>query len=61
MPVIVAWIAMSGHLADGLRTVVPINHLYRGLMGTAGMGLAFTGFALLPLPEATAIGYARRC
>ena len=34
------------------------GHLWRGLVGTSAMGLGFTALGLLPLPEATALGYA---
>ena len=35
-----------------------MGHLWRGLVGTSAMGLGFTALGLLPLPEATALGYA---
>ena len=34
------------------------GHVWRGLVGTSAMGLGFTALGLLPLPEATALGYA---
>jgi drug/metabolite transporter (DMT)-like permease len=58
MPVIIAWLAMRGDLATGLQAHNPISHVWRGLMGTMGMGLGFAGLGYLPLPEVTAIGYA---
>lgn len=58
IPVIVVWLALQGHLHDGLKTVHPLAHLWRGLVGTCAMGLGFAGLGLLPLPEVTAIGYA---
>lgn len=58
IPVIVIWLAMTGHLRDGLKTAHPISHVWRGLVGTSAMGLGFAGLGLLPLPEVTAIGYA---
>ena len=42
-------------MAGKQRTRWPFR---RGLVGTCGMGLGFTGLGLLPLPEVTAIGYA---
>lgn len=57
LPVIVAWLALRGELATGIRTRRPLAHLWRGAIGTAGMGMMFTGLALLPLPEVTAILY----
>lgn len=58
IPVILIWIAARGELATGLRTVNTMGHVWRGLVGTAAMGLSFLGLGLLPLPESTAIGYA---
>lgn len=58
IPVILIWIAARGELATGLRTVNTMGHVWRGLVGTAAMGLGFLGLGLLPLPESTAIGYA---
>ncbi len=58
LPVIMAWLAVRGQLAIGLKTQNPMGHVWRGLVGTTAMGLMFTGLGLLPLPEVTAIGYA---
>ena len=58
IPVILAWLAATGGLRTGLRVANPMGHFWRGLVGTAAMGLGFAGLGLLPLPEATAIGYA---
>ncbi len=58
MPVIVTWLLLRGELRYGLRTRAPLGHVWRGLVGTAAMGLGFTGLGLLPLPDVTAIGYA---
>jgi drug/metabolite transporter (DMT)-like permease len=58
IPVIVVWLTVTGHLRDGFRAVAPLSHVWRGLLGTAAMGLGFAGLGLLPLPEVTAIGYA---
>jgi drug/metabolite transporter (DMT)-like permease len=58
IPVILAWVAVSGQLALGLWPKHPIGHFWRGLMGTVSMGLGFAGLAYLPLPEVTAIGFA---
>lgn len=58
MPVILVWLAWSGHLHDGLRTANPMGHFWRGLVGATAMALSFTALGLLPLPEVTAIGYA---
>ncbi|MFB2531483.1 DMT family transporter [Paracoccus sp. p4-l81] len=58
IPVILIWIAARGELATGLRTTNTMSHVWRGLVGTAAMGLSFLGVGLLPLPESTAIGFA---
>lgn len=58
VPVIVVWLVMRGELRHGLETANPLGHLWRGLIGTCGMALGFTGLGLLPLPEVTAISYA---
>lgn len=58
IPVILVWLAMQGNLAHGLETKNPVGHLWRGLIGTCAMGTGFTALAFLPLPEATAIGFA---
>jgi drug/metabolite transporter (DMT)-like permease len=58
IPVILAWLAMRGELSVGFRTVRPLGHFYRGIIGTAAMALNFWALALLPFPEVTAIGYA---
>lgn len=58
IPVIVAWLAMRGDLKNGLKTQKPMNHVWRGLVGTSAMAMTFMGLGMLPLPEVTAIGYA---
>jgi drug/metabolite transporter (DMT)-like permease len=58
MLVIIGWLAWTGTLRHGLETLYPMGHLWRGLVGTAAMGFVFTALGLLPLPEATALGYA---
>ncbi len=58
IPVILMWMIWKGELAEGLKANDPWSHLWRGLVGTSGMAFGFTALGLLPLPEATAIGYA---
>jgi drug/metabolite transporter (DMT)-like permease len=58
IPVILVWLVATGNLRHGLDTLHPIGHVWRGLVGTSAMGLGFTALGLLPLPEATALGYA---
>lgn len=58
IPVILAWLIWKHDLRHGLDTRHPMDHLWRGLVGATAMGLGFTALGLLPLPEATALGYA---
>ncbi|WP_170571226.1 DMT family transporter [Ruegeria atlantica] len=58
VPVIVIWLIARGELAQGFVVRKPMGHFWRGVLGTTAMGLTFTGLGLIPLPEATAIGYA---
>ncbi len=58
IPVIVVWLAFTGSIRHGFDTLYPMGHVWRGLVGTSAMGLGFTALGLLPLPEATALGYA---
>ena len=58
IPVILVWLISTRNLRHGLDTLYPLGHAWRGLVGTMAMGLGFTALGLLPLPEATALGYA---
>ena len=58
IPVIMGWLAWRKELSTGLKTVQPLGHVWRGVVGTMAMGLGFAGLGYLPLPEVTAIGYA---
>lgn len=58
IPVIVVWLIWRRELSVGLSTYRPMSHFYRGIIGTTSMGLNFWALALLPFPEAVAIGYA---
>ncbi|MEQ8900991.1 MAG: DMT family transporter [Roseovarius sp.] len=58
IPVILVWLMLRGDLRTGLRVQSPLNHFWRGFVGTAAMGLGFAALGLLPLPEVTALGYA---
>lgn len=58
IPVIVVWLAMRKELRIGLKTQNPMNHVWRGVIGTSAMAMTFGALGLLPLPEMTAIGYA---
>ena len=43
IPVIVVWLALQGQLATGFAAKHPVDHIWRGLMGTIAMGLGFAG------------------
>lgn len=58
IPVILVWLLMRHDMREGLKMHRPMAHLGRGLLGVVTMGLGFSGLAMLPLPEVTAIGFA---
>jgi len=49
---------MRKELRIGFKTQNPMNHVWRGVIGTSAMAMTFGALGLLPLPEMTAIGYA---
>ncbi len=55
---VLAWLAFTGKLANAFTTRRPLGHILRGLIGVGSMALGFYALTRLPLPEATAIGYA---
>lgn len=57
LPVILVWLIWQRDLSAGLSVKSPMGHVWRGLVGTTAMVLAFGGLTMLPLPEFTAIGY----
>lgn len=57
LPVIFVWLWGQGQLSVGFRVAKPMGHVWRGVVGTTAMGLFFAALSILPLPEATAIGY----
>uniref|UniRef100_A0A2A4Z2E1 EamA family transporter n=1 Tax=OCS116 cluster bacterium TaxID=2030921 RepID=A0A2A4Z2E1_9PROT len=58
LPVIFVWLFYTHELSTGLKTKNIKGHIWRGIIGSMAMGFGFTGLGLLPLPEATAIGFA---
>lgn len=54
---LILWLRWIGAFPRGIHTRRPFGHLLRGVVGTGGMGGFFLGLSLLPLPDATAIGY----
>ena len=51
IPVIVVWLFFSRELATGFRTMNPLGHVWRGLVGTTAMGLALPGCNCCPSPR----------
>ena len=58
LPIIFLWLAQRQEFGAGLKVKSPMGHVWRGMIGASAMFLNFSALALLPLPEATAIGYA---
>lgn len=58
IPPLLAWLWLSGHWREGLRTRNPMGHLWRGLIGSGAMAFSFLALGLLPLPEVVAIFFA---
>ncbi len=57
LPVVI-FLTATGQLRDGLRTRSVVNQIWRGLVGTASMGLGFFALTKLPLPESVTLNYA---
>lgn len=55
---VLGFLAWRGRLSTAFSTTRPVGHVVRGLVGVASMSLGFFALTRLPLPEATAIGYA---
>lgn len=55
---VLAFLAWKGRLGTAFKTDHPVGHVLRGLIGVSSMMLGFYALTRLPLPEATAIGYA---
>ncbi|MFV0474826.1 MAG: DMT family transporter [Pikeienuella sp.] len=58
IPPVLVWLWLTHRLPGALRTSNPLGHLWRGLVGSAGMAFSFLALGLIPLPEAVAIGFA---
>ena len=58
VPVIMVWLGWQGLLPSGLVTQRMAAHCLRGIVSAGGMIFGFWGLSLLPLPDATAIGFA---
>ena len=56
--VLFSWLAALGEFPRALHTNWLAGHLLRSIAGSASLILSFSSYALLPLADATAIGYA---
>jgi drug/metabolite transporter (DMT)-like permease len=57
LPIVLVWLWWTGGLAS-LQTERPMAHGVRMLLGLSGMMLNFSAMLLLPMAEATTIGFA---
>ena len=55
---VVGWVVTRGHFPEALYTSRLHRHFFRSLAGAGGMFTGFLALALLPIADATAIGYA---
>lgn len=55
---IMIWLWWRGVARAALRTDRPFGHMLRAMIGVSSMFLMFAALARLPLPDATALGYA---
>ena len=55
--VLMIWLVQRGEYPHGIATRRPLGHLGRAIAGACGMFTGFISLSLLPLPDATAIGF----
>lgn len=55
---ILIWLVWRGVARAALNTDRHLGHILRGMIGVSSMFLMFAALARLPLPDATALGYA---
>jgi len=55
---VMLWIVARGHFPEALYTEKMHRHFFRSLTGALSMFAGFTALSLLPIADATAIGYA---
>lgn len=55
---LIAWLAARGEIIDAVRTHHLHGHLRRSVAGSLAMFSGFAALSYLPLPDATALGYA---
>lgn len=57
LPVVILWLRANGAIA-GIRTANIAGHAIRMILGVSAMGLNFLAITLLPMAQATTIGFA---
>lgn len=57
LPAVIIWLWSIGKMHE-IRTANPLGHALRGILGLTSMSLNFTAMTLLPMAEATTIGFA---
>ena len=55
---ILGWLTLRGELCGRLKTQNLMGRVWRGVLGSAAMGLTFIGLSILPLLGVTAIWFA---
>jgi drug/metabolite transporter (DMT)-like permease len=55
---LMGWLSWRGEISSVHKTTNFLGHVRRNIIGAAGMFFGFVGLTNLPLPDATAIGYA---
>jgi drug/metabolite transporter (DMT)-like permease len=58
LPVLILWLAGRGEFPRAIHTNRVFGHIGRGIAGSFGMVASFSALQLLPLPDATAFGFA---
>lgn len=58
LPVLILWLAGRGEFPRAIHTQRVLGHIGRGIAGSCGMVASFSALQLLPLPDATAFGFA---
>ncbi len=57
LPLLLIWAQATGGAVNALRTARPASHAIRAAIGLVAMALNFMGMILLPLTQATVIGF----
>ena len=57
LAILMLWLMARGEFPYGIATRRPMGHLGRAMAGSCGMFCGFVSLSLLPLPDATAIGF----